>query len=173
MPCGLRDKIASMGERWTNFMITAAEASAALTGLVMVAISVNLARILSFKHLPARAGAVIGGLILVLVVGLAGLIPQEMASLGAEVVFFSVISWLLHAHAARRMYSARREYNRPWHEPVRAITSGQLQTLPLIVGGLLLAESHAGGLYWIAAGIITIFVSSTFNAWVFLVEIIR
>jgi hypothetical protein len=162
-----------MSTHWENFMITAAEAAAALTGLVMVAVSVNLARILSFKHLPARAGAVIGGLILVVVVGLAGLIPQDPAALGAEVVFFALISWLLHLHSARRMFAARREHDRPWHEVLRAIASGQLQTVPVVVGGLLLAESNAGGLYWIAAGIIAIFVSSTFNAWVFLVEILR
>ncbi len=154
-------------------MVTAAEAAAALTGLVIVAVSVNLVRILSFKHLPARAGAVIGGLILVVVVGLAALIPQDLPPLGAEIIFFSVVSWLLHVHSARRMFAARRVHNRPWNEVIRAIASGQLQTLPLIVGGLLLAESHSGGLYWIAAGIIAIFISSTFNAWVFLVEILR
>lgn len=38
---------------WTHFFIAAASASAALAGLVIVAISVNLNRILEFSHLPA------------------------------------------------------------------------------------------------------------------------
>jgi hypothetical protein len=42
---------------WTNFVIVDAGCSAALAGLVIVAISVNIARILEFPHLPARAAA--------------------------------------------------------------------------------------------------------------------
>jgi hypothetical protein len=48
-----------------------------------------------------------------------------------------------------------------------------LQTVPFIIGGALLHASDLGGFYWIAAGDISVFVCSTFNAWVLLVEILR
>ena len=51
---------------------------------------------------------------------------------------------------------------------------GQIQVLPFIVGGvLLIAGSDASGFYWVAGGVITVFVFSVFNGWVLLVEILR
>jgi hypothetical protein len=40
---------------WENFFIAEVGASAALTGLIFVGVSINLARILSFPKLPNRA----------------------------------------------------------------------------------------------------------------------
>ena len=47
---------------WTNFFIAAAGASASLAGLVFVALSVNINRILEYPQLPSRAAATIGTL---------------------------------------------------------------------------------------------------------------
>jgi modulator of FtsH protease len=162
-----------MTPHWTNFVITAAEAAAALTGLVIVAISVNITKILSYGHLPARAGATVATLILILVVGLSALIPQGMGALGFETTFFGVCCWLLQLWAARQTLTFWREYHRPWYEAARGVTLGQVQTLPFIIGGIMLSISNASGLYWIAGGAIAVFIFSTFNAWVLLVEILR
>ncbi len=43
------------GADWANFFVAEVGASAALTGLVVVAISINLAKILSYPSLPDRA----------------------------------------------------------------------------------------------------------------------
>jgi hypothetical protein len=40
---------------WANFFVAEVGASAALTGLLVVAISINLARILAIAQLPGRA----------------------------------------------------------------------------------------------------------------------
>lgn len=162
-----------MDGQWTNFIITAAGASAALAGLVIVAISVNISRIISFPHLPARAGATIAALILILVTSMAALIPQSIEALGIEVIAFGVCCWLLQLWAARQMLIVRRERNRPWYESVRGILFGQLQTLPFIIGGGLVWATNASGLYWISGGTIAIFILSMYNAWVLLVEILR
>jgi hypothetical protein len=63
----------------SNFFIAAAGASPALAGLVIVAVSVNINSILKFSHLPARAGAAIGSLILILVASMAALVPPPDA----------------------------------------------------------------------------------------------
>lgn len=147
--------------------------SAALAGLVIVAVSVNISRILSFPHLPARAAATIATLMLILVASMAALIPQSVEAFGIEVFLLGLGCWLLQLSAARQMLRARKERNRPWYEAARGITLGQVQTLPFLIAGLMLAASDAGGLYWIAGGVIAIFIFSMLNAWVLLVEILR
>jgi hypothetical protein len=46
-----------LAETWKDFFVIAAGASATLVGLVIVAISVNLQRILEQPQLPSRGGA--------------------------------------------------------------------------------------------------------------------
>lgn len=158
---------------WINFIIAGAGASAALAGLVIVAISVNITKIISYPHLPARARATIGTLILILVTSMAALVPQTATAFGVEVIIFGVCCWLLQLGAARQMLIVRRERNRPWFESFRGILFGQIQTLPFIIGGGLVSSANADGLYWISAGTIAIFIFSMYNAWVLLVEILR
>lgn len=86
---------------WENFFIAEAGASAALTGLLFVAASINLQRILSFPQLPGRAAETLIVLASVLAVDLFGLVPgQRTAVLGAEllgtgVAVWAMASWLL------------------------------------------------------------------------------
>lgn len=161
-----------MGD-WTNFFITAAGASAALAGLAIVAISVNLARILSFRHLPARAAATIGALMLVVVSCLAGLMPQSVKTFGMELLLSGILCWLLQLTAVRQMILFSLEQKRPGYEAVRGITLTQVQTIPFMVAGAMLWAADENGLYWMAAGVIAVFILSMFNTWVLLVEILR
>jgi hypothetical protein len=62
---------------WTDFFIAGAGASAALTGLVFVAVSINVDRILRFRGLPERAQATLMLLLGVVLVSLIGLIPGQ------------------------------------------------------------------------------------------------
>ena len=45
--------------------------------------------------------------------------------------------------------------------------------LPLFLGAALLVDRRSGGLDWVAAGFIAVFIVSVFNSWVLLVEIMR
>lgn len=162
-----------MPEQWVNFFIAGAGASAALTGLVIVAISVNISRILAFRHLPSRAAAAVCTLMLILLVSMEALITQSMRDFGAEALFFSIISWLVHLWSARQMLVHRRERSRPWYEAVRGIAIGQLQAIPFVVGSSLLTATDSVGFYWIAAGTIVGFLLSMFTSWILLVEILR
>jgi hypothetical protein len=140
---------------------------------VIVAVSVNINRILQHPQLPARAGAAVATLILILMSSMATLIPQPIRILGVELFFFGVICWILEVYSSRKSLAARVELHRPWHESVLQIVFGQLQTLPFIAGGAMMTLNEPGGLYAIAFGVLVIFFASTANAWVLMVEILR
>ncbi len=158
---------------WTNFFLASAAASATLAGLVIVAVSVNLPRILEHPQLPARAGATVSTLILILLSSMATLIPQGLRYLGAELIFFGLICWIIEVFSARKSIAARKVSRRPIHESLIHVFFGQLQTLPFIVGGAYVLFNNPAGLYGVALGIMTVFFASTANAWVLLVEILR
>ncbi len=164
---------AQLSEAWKDFFVTAAGASATLVGLVIVAISVNVQRILEHPQLPSRGGATVGALVLILVTSMAELIPQSGVALAIEISVFGVLVWLLQLWSARQIIVACSESRRPLHESVIAIAIGQIQAIPFIIGGISLFLRHRAGPYWIAWGMIATFVLSVINTWVLLVEILR
>jgi hypothetical protein len=158
---------------WTNFFVAAAGASAALAGLAIVAISVNLKRILEFPHLPARSAATVARLILILVSSMAALIPQPPHALGVEIAAFAAAAWWLEIRSNRRGLRAHMELGRPRFESLLESVAGELQILPFLIGAVLLMTNRSSGNYCIAVGVLAIFIFSTLNVWVLLVEILR
>jgi hypothetical protein len=72
---------------WHDFLVSAVGASAALLGLLFVAISINLGQILKHRHLPGRAAGTLGILLSDLVVCSFGLAPgQSNRTLGVEIL---------------------------------------------------------------------------------------
>ena len=161
-----------MIEPWHDFFVATVGASAALGGLIIVAMSVNIARIITIPSMPSRAAATIGSLVLVVVVGAAALIPaQPPLALGLEVLFFSAIATVLAVDSIVKMVAVRAQVPAGMTFVKAAVEV--VKVLPFLVGGVLLAVDAPGALYWIAAGILLVFVGSVINAWVLLVEILR
>ncbi|HUI51806.1 MAG TPA: hypothetical protein VLX60_08485 [Terriglobales bacterium] len=158
---------------WTNFFITSAGAASALAGLVFVAVSVNVNQLIEFSHLLPRAAATIAALILILVSSVAALIPQSAPALGGEIVLFAAMCWLLKLRSAQQAFVGGAKWHRPRFEAYSETLVGQAQLLPFFVGGVLLLAHQPAGLYWVAGGILAIFVFSMMNAWILLVEILR
>ena len=71
---------------WRDFFVGSVGASAALTGLLFVAISINLQQILRFPHLPGRRRAPSGYCSVRWSCGCVGLAPgQPFTAVGAEI----------------------------------------------------------------------------------------
>src|ERR1700733_12030733 len=71
---------------WANFFVAEVGAAAALSGLIIVAISINLQRILSFPHLPGRAAEMLIMLVGALLACSVVLVPDQPAKLlGVEI----------------------------------------------------------------------------------------
>ncbi len=157
---------------WANFFVAEVGASAALTGLLVVAISINLARILSFAQLPERAAEGLITLVAAFVLASIGLVPSQPVKLfGAEVLAIGLVTFLVSLAVQLRSWNAIASVS-PVKQYARA-TVGAAASLPFIVAGTLLLNGSDAGLYWIAAGIIISLVAGVWHAWVLLVEILR
>lgn len=155
---------------WGDFFVAMAGAAAALAGLVMVAISVNIREILALPGVTARAAAAVGSLVLVVVTSGLLLVPGQAALvLGAELVV--AVSPVIALHTVSLLHRTRHS-SRPRFTLAVYVPLAALQMVPFLLGGLLLMAG-GGGLYLIAAGILLTVVGSMLEAWVLMVEILR
>ncbi|NUS74170.1 MAG: hypothetical protein HOQ05_12290 [Corynebacteriales bacterium] len=147
-------------------------ASAALSGLLFVAISINVKRIISYSDLPSRAGQTLMVLAAPLLIAAFILIPEQAdAVLGSELLGLGAI--LTTALAAVNRPSIRPEGDRVLHWIITRIAISMLTAIPIVIAGISVFFGAGGGLYWIVPSIVVAFVGGLTNAWVLLVEILR
>ncbi len=155
---------------WTELFVAGAGASAALTGLLFVAVSVNIERILKFPGLPERALQTLLLLLSAVVVSLVALIPgQTTTALGVELLVTALGFSVAIASMLTKTMPGSREHERAVAHLVLILPG----TVPLLIGAISVLAGSGGGLYWIVAGIIGAILGASVNAWVLLVEILR
>ena len=80
---------------WGDFFTAVTSAAAALTGLLFVAVSINLENILKVTGLPERAAQTLAMLLFVVLSSALTLVPQDIELLGAEVLVMVVpLTWI-------------------------------------------------------------------------------
>ncbi|WP_210479509.1 hypothetical protein [Naasia sp. SYSU D00948] len=158
-------------EAWADFAVGVVGAAAALTGLLFVAVSINLEQILKFPRLPARASSTLGLLVALLVAGTLLLTPgQSRLALGAEL---GVLGAVMVAAGAGVILAERRSGPAPLHWKLIPVVVALLPAVLVLVAGVTLALAAGGGLYWLTAAFVVGFLGAALNAWVLLVEIHR
>ena len=157
---------------WSDLFVAAAGASAALLGLLFVAVSINLERILKFPGLPGRALEALMQLTCVLLVSLAGLVPgQSHVALGLELLLITALISAIVLRQPILVADASGREPRSWKLTRWTVRLAGLVTIA--IAGLSLVVESGGGLYWLAAGIALATVAAIAGAWVLLVEILR
>lgn len=157
---------------WNDFYVAVASASAALTGLIFVGISINLTEIISFPMLISKASVSLILLLSILIFSVLLLVPQESLNfIGYEITILGFIVWIIVTRTDLKIYkTALKEYKRLY---LFNLFFDQLAILPYIIAGLCLLLIGDVGLYWIIPAITLSFIKSVFDAWVLLIEIKR
>lgn len=156
---------------WSEFNVAMLGALAALVGLLIVAMSVNIKDILTAAHLPARAAAAIATLTLALVVCALGLIPgQPLWLYGLETAVGTAALAVFAVHAVRAVMRADRAPRGTRTPKSLAIIA---PVLAYAMGATLLLAGSTAGLGWLGAGAVLAVVSGVTFAWVVLIEILR
>ena len=142
-----------------------------MAGLVFVAVSINLERILSERDLPARAVQTLVMLVLVVAISIVCLIPgQDQIALGVELL---IVAAGYAAALARTSQISLAAPSGPRTRGGLRLMLLAISGVPLLIGSLSVLAETGGGLYWIAAGILGAIAGGVTNAWVLLVEIHR
>ena len=156
---------------WTEFAAAMVAASSALAGLIFVALSINLDRILTLPGISDVALEGVIALTVVLIASIVVLAPgQPAGTLSAGLILIGlvelvVIAWLLR----RTLVVAQVQFR------MKRIQMALVSGLPgvLFVVGAALAAGNVWGLYWLVPASIAGIVAGVVNAWVLLVEIKR
>jgi hypothetical protein len=159
-------------EDWQTILSVQAEAAATLTGLVFVAVSINLAKIIAFPGLPSRAAESILQFLQVYFICTVAMVPGQSATpVAAEILCIALVSWVMQAIAQVRYARLKTGHPKLWL--IIRLLQTQLASVPFFVAVACIFAGQRAGLYWLVLGFVFSFIAGVGNAWVLLVEVVR
>lgn len=161
--------------RWTDFHVAVAGAGAALGGLLVVALSVNVRQIAESRGLAARAAAAIAAVVVGVVLAAVALVPGlSLPGYGVVALAGAVLAGAAALAATRRVLLGGEGAPSPGRpaEALRVVLL-LLPVLAYFVGGVLLTAGVAGGVVAVAVGMLAALVGAVVFSWVALVEVLR
>ena len=164
---------------WHDFYVMAGGAAAALTGLVVVALSLHAKAIMAHPLFRDRAFAAIVALMTQVFLAAAVLVPtQSSAALGVEVGVVAAF-WLARSvwaipyirRNSARLRGRAYEYRRPASHWALEWTVWIVWVVALVASAVELILGSANGLYLLAAAMVLMFGSQVWSAWVLIAEV--
>ncbi|MEQ3554439.1 hypothetical protein WIS52_28570 [Pseudonocardia nematodicida] len=160
-----------MLEPWRDFGVAVTGASAALVGLLYVAISINLRQIVGTSVLPARALLALVLLVVPLVSTILLLVPQPPVALGVELLVVACTAGPCLAHLVRP--SARPAQQTVAERAAGTVLPAGLTVAGTLVAGVLLLAGYPAGVYGVVVAALAAFTGALAGTWVLLIEILR
>lgn len=155
---------------WEAFFLASSGATAALAGLMFVAISINLDHILETQGLDRRALEAVSLLIGALVLSLLVLIPQQRSEFFAGEA--GVTGFTLAFLTVRGTIPIGRIWrSHPYNAALKVIFA--VASVPPYFVVVVTALQSGPSLGWLAAAVVLSVLSASVSAWVLLVEIQR
>jgi modulator of FtsH protease len=159
-------------EQWTNFFVLVGSGSAALTGLVFVAITINLSRVAEDATQRYRAINMLNGFTSAFIISSLALMGhQTFQTLGIEWLVVSVLAAAVNTNGYIQAFR-RRGSSRYALSPVR-IVGGSACYLGQIVGSLMLLSGSGSGIYVGAISLIANFYFLISGSWLLIVGTLR
>jgi energy-converting hydrogenase Eha subunit A len=158
--------------QWDNFCNAFSNASGALLGLALVAITLNLKDILEDKRLPRRAIETLVFLAYPLAAALLVQVPglsNRGAGWGQAALALGLIGLAIRDIPRWR----RDDPNEPLSWTLTEVAPGAVIAVVATVGAIASLTASIGGLYWLAAAMGIATACALMNSWVLLVEIKR
>ena len=121
-------------DHWTSFFQSSSSATATLAGMLVVAISINLSRILEAPGLSGRAAEALIPLAGVAAISLLGLVPDQSIRLfGWETLAAGALTWVANGviHLRALLAYGGDQLVLRWSR----IVLGNIQSLPFIAAG--------------------------------------
>jgi hypothetical protein len=157
---------------WFEFAVAMVGAAAVLSGLLFVAMSINIERIMEIVTLPTRAAGTLVLFVIPLLIGTWILVPEQSSTmLGVELVATGLLGGGLLLRLNRPSRRAEQETWGAWL--LGSYVPSVVVALLTVLGGITLIAERGGGLYWVAPGVVIALLTGLAGAWVMLVEILR
>jgi hypothetical protein len=157
---------------WQTLLAVQAGAAATLTGLVFVAVSINLGKIVAIPGLPGRAAESLLQFLKVFFICTVALIPrQPITEVALGILGIALFSWGMQVAWHIRYARSRSGHPKLWL--MIRIVQTQLASVPLFIAGAQLLLWPPAGLYWLVPGFAFSFIAGVANAWVLLIEVVR
>ena len=156
-------------EPWHDYFLATSGASAALAGLLFVAISLHIRYIATDPQYRGISRGALIGLVNVLVVSLVPLVAQPAGWLGRELIGIGAGS--IAVGGAYQLASIRRS---GWHvhrSSLRRSGFGYLLSMGGVAAGLSISFRVGPGLYILALILVVVLVWSLWDAWVLLMGV--
>ena len=161
-----------LASAWSSFGEAVATAAAALAGLLFIAVSINLKRILEFPSLPTRAGQTLIFFVTPLITGLLVITPdQARIALAAELMATGLAIGGIQLYFD--LTTERGEEDTLYRRMVSVLVPVTVSCGCLVIAGATLASQAGGGLYWLVPSVLSGIIFGLSNVWVLLVEILR
>ncbi len=154
----------------SDFFVAAAGAAAALAGLVIVAVSVSVDKIITIPGMTSRAAVAIGLLAVTTIISLACLIEQAVVWTGVEVLGAGIAAFVLGIDSTVRVTRGRGDA-----ALLGAISRAGIAIIPAalyLVSGLIILAGHSAAPI-LGLGTLLAILVSVLITWVILVEIKR
>ncbi|WP_022893970.1 hypothetical protein [Agromyces subbeticus] len=163
--------MATLLDGWSEFNVAMLGATAALAGLLIVAMSVNIGEILKTPSLPGRAAAALAALMAAIIVTALGLVPDmPVIVYGLGALLAAVLATVFEYRAMRLIVAEGREHG----SPIAKAAAGWLPVALFVAGAVaVLAGAPEAGLGLLAAACILAVASAILHAWIVLVEVLR
>jgi hypothetical protein len=157
---------------WQTFLSMQASAAATLTGLVFVAVSINLTKIVATSLLTVRVvESLVQFLQVFFVCSIMAVPRQSLFALAIEMLAVSFISWTMQILGFVR-YRRAHLGNPGWWLGLRLVLTHS-STVPFFVAAIGLLLGLPSALYWTIPGFAFSFIAGLFNSWVLLIEVAR